>query len=349
MAVRLPPELLLPILACLSPVDHARDAYYERQADLRACCLVSHTFRDLAQPLLERVVRLDTDHQVNAKQAGGRRRTMKRLVGTDSDGLTVERVLSGAANIAENVDDLRLSFFPGVPEYEELAWQQLELFSNLRHLHLLSGGILLSSAPTMDLPLVSLVLCEVWVGASVLADVLQPAITPSLRAVVLHEVYGESPSIAPGLLDRLEMLELDVDVYRSFPVASAALGVPILLSVNSLSDEYTAERTVVHNPLHLRLERLDGLLETLAVLSRLRTLVLPHKLDPSNGDVERNGGEDLTECDELLERDELLEACEQRGITVFWDDEAGEGEGEGMLSEAFWRYAQGFKADQQDE
>ncbi|GAA6041881.1 hypothetical protein JCM8097_004529 [Rhodosporidiobolus ruineniae] len=356
----LPPELLGAILEPLAPVDAEQKEYTARLADLRRCCLVSHAFRDIAQPLLRRFIRLRNHAElVCVKEALQEDPTFQRTVrsldmsvllpnyaaalalhGSNQDGEGVEQLRRVVvAHVWLSMQDLAV-LMPGLLD---LSIHACITFFDFNHSFVLSS-------------LRSLSLTSVFLSSETLHAVLSPSATPSLRALALFMIrqsgLGESPlsaSVRDGHLNWLEMLQFRT--HPSYPHTDlAAVTAPVLflldiVQLHRLSDldhldmRHQQLTLPTYNPEDpYEDETVAGALDNLkawllrAPLAR-RTLFFPSDYRPSSA---------LHPPAVLRAVEGLLDACGKGSVEVFWL-KGTHSENEHRLNRGFWRYARRMK------
>ncbi|BGP15314.1 hypothetical protein JCM10213_002627 [Rhodosporidiobolus nylandii] len=196
MLLSLPFELVERILRLALPDEITSTTYGERQATLRACCLVSNGLRDVAQPLLEEAL-LVRDYTVWDEAQETLSRLSKRL-----------RFLWVAGRWEDKADDFAalLSECTALRDLRLCSWRAFDLcalkvMSGLRRLVLdgihLDGTICpLPDVAELSLSYVSAT-CE---GQQAL---LTPTTFPSLRHLTSTPKVFSSPLPAPSLVSSL--------------------------------------------------------------------------------------------------------------------------------------------------
>ncbi|GAA6039079.1 hypothetical protein JCM8097_005309 [Rhodosporidiobolus ruineniae] len=350
MLGRLPVELLIPILRQLAPLAYSPVSYKQRRADLRSCCLVSRTFRVLAQPLLEEVFAVDTVEDaddlavvVDGAKRGSKVRLLV-LVGEETGPLDNWVALENLTKVCPNVVDLRIR------HAREFRLDWLAGMPNLRHL-VVSNCTLFPPADTTFPSLIELSICDADVPSTFL-DTSSIASTPHLVAMGLS--YVRPTEVGPQrfcelsqpILDRLEALSLDsmddawalrARVTAPPPPPAPSLILDVCLSRLSEATEggakyparavrlYLAVINIGPEAVQFRLVKNIATFRCYFLVPPLKLVILPHKL--------KRGA---LSADLVAEVDKMLAVAAQKGIEVIWEDEP-DYEYESLVSPAFWR------------
>ncbi|GAA6039117.1 hypothetical protein JCM8097_005334 [Rhodosporidiobolus ruineniae] len=346
----LPPELIGDVLLHL-----ALEPYQARQRTLLHCCLVSHTFRAVAQPLLRAVVhvsgfedRLDLiEEAAEADPSFGQ--AVRALELTDADHQD-----SSAFELArrfERLLELDASGGVSAPTFSDLAgW-----FPDLRHLTLADFTVSLNSpnCPTFNFSsLRSLSLTDLCMREADLTNLLSDRITPSLRALRLGSIRNIDTENAgllflrqPPSLKRLEFFQTGLERYTSdlerLASPPAVLSeiqcnmwysptVPVQL-LNSLKPRHL-HLTFWYDPQRVEaFALLQDYLNSLAAWTRtkpyLLSLSLPASFCPSL----------ITHSDVRQQAEAALAAWHAGGVEVVWRPEAADDERDPRLDHEFWR------------
>ncbi|GAA5956319.1 hypothetical protein JCM10213_001763 [Rhodosporidiobolus nylandii] len=308
MPDRLPIELLRSVLSFATPPAHTERTYVERQNTLQSCCLVCRTWRDLAQPLLWRVVFLKSSFQASRLQTAMRE---------DSGRTLMEQTRTFGATASDKFDDLprlwclfrrfRRAQKVLVRGFEhEVDAAELERHSELRELHLTCVGI-------FDLPftlptLTELTLIIVEIARERVSILFSSYTFPSLKALSITEMANSAdagffyPSMPARFEEQLELLQVTgAPVSDALSVASRAA--PFLYTLSASKMYGTLFELDAQCPPHLRLV----------------------------ADASSEEGEDWG----VIEA--ILAACKEQGIDVLWHSfKPGE---EPAISTQFWDYA----------
>ncbi|GAA5871400.1 hypothetical protein JCM8547_002656 [Rhodosporidiobolus lusitaniae] len=351
----LPFDLVCEILSHLPTVGNGPDEYYAAQGALRACCLVSKDFYEVARPLLWRVVRVDSQDQLknveaNLEQDNSLGRATRGLVAVEPARVSTAVVLRLLGQLAE-VTEFVLE--------DDGVENSLDGLKSLHHLSL--SGHRFSSEPPLFPHLVSFSLPNVRIEWGTLATLLSPSTTPALRALHLGTFCNLRnrpyfPNLTPINLTRLDMLQLTSD-FIGVCVLPADIPSSRILYVFRLDDRRKVPRVGTDTVHHLQLVYpresgtsdgyvgvwvtqlwnrsvcIGALADHLSLLSGLSTLYLPPNLAPGRTLV---GVENSLHQDLKRSVERLLKACEKQGVEVqrrwreveringeLWEDELG--------------------------
>ena len=151
----LPLELIRSIIEQLAPLEYTQETYQDRQRSLCSTCLVSRLFRSLAQPLLSKVIEVDTRQTskwlgqiIESTQGFATIRAVEILVlkAESSEAAVAFNLGTLLAIWAHSLRDLRcratsfqLESFYGTSEYsvvDATARAYLSRFADIKKLHL---------------------------------------------------------------------------------------------------------------------------------------------------------------------------------------------------------------------
>ncbi|GAA5894491.1 uncharacterized protein JCM6883_002118 [Sporobolomyces salmoneus] len=206
MPSSLPPELLREIIEAAIPHSFHSSTYETRQKTLCSLSLASKLFRAIAQPLLLEIIEFDelSRHDPFAAESGG---------GGGGGGEQRQDILCKQAvidnkyyetsqNLTQRLSSVTsLTFWRGIPDSLEL-----QSLNHLTSLHLSSSDWELPR--TFTLPHLHS-LTPRWVGQYMSSALLDPAVLPNLRNLVLAElnIRSFSTSSIDRLLPQLETIQ----------------------------------------------------------------------------------------------------------------------------------------------
>ncbi|GAA6041885.1 hypothetical protein JCM8097_004531 [Rhodosporidiobolus ruineniae] len=214
MLNRLPAELLRLIIEQLAPLECCFNLGL-RQQDLATCCLVNHTFRSHAQPMLEEVIYCDSAKRFKAvEQAMQTRPAFLQSIRTLS---SRQDDLEPAAELVRMLPQVEGVRFFGSLHCDSSCFALSDLSgqsNRLRHLSL--NCCVISPTPGASLftfpCLQSLTLYDVVAASETLEHLVLPTVTPALRVLYLYS-QGDWGLLFPLLqsvqLDRLESLQVE--------------------------------------------------------------------------------------------------------------------------------------------
>ncbi|GAA6039102.1 hypothetical protein JCM8097_005325 [Rhodosporidiobolus ruineniae] len=360
-AVPLPHELHLLI------VEHGAEytyvAYSQRQAFLRACCLVSRRWRFFAQPLLKQVAHVGTVYGPDGYVPEG-------VSGRIDYGVRPAHVHAGLGKtlrvlvLSQVGPQISGEILPRCSALEHLGLSDLwrvELDGvDFPHLRSLTMTNVRTVSPPAHLPqLVELSLSGVHLHLPTLSRFLRQSVLPSLRALALLpgglRVNPAAPApelskaVSPEMLNQLDTLSLDSDDFLS---PSTTPDLLFVLYARDLADDHEDHSTALLNQArYVRLgcspSRCKDVSQTPAELlarwtehlrtNRNRTLkriYLPTAFRPSpSKDAELNGRVGA-----------LLALCLDLEIDLRFAD-ADEGPGASQVSKGFWEFARWKKRE----
>ncbi|GAA6041843.1 hypothetical protein JCM8097_004502 [Rhodosporidiobolus ruineniae] len=334
-----PVELLRRILEELAPLDGRRD-----HSTLLSACLVSRTWRQIAQPLLREIVRVRLARQyapvdpvdpLDPEYAHEERDLphLERAIAADSTFLGVIRVLE-TDDITTDGEILRLA----------------ERLPGLRELRV---------APTFQ--------GDASLEAIADAHLLSADSTPSLQAARLAGLQDPSNRYGPldfsscTQLDRLDFVQLvgAFDISRLVPrrLAATVLHTAFMIdegeerSESDFASVFAGFANLAAEHLQLVLHRSEGpwaaddvevcladLFDSLDALSALRTLSLPSDCHPSR--QHHMGIKAVVES--------IQAVCKVRKIKIIYCRDRSLAE-EVRLDWDFWRYVRGLPSDENEE
>ncbi|GAA5828469.1 hypothetical protein JCM5353_006999 [Sporobolomyces roseus] len=217
----LPTELVRQIIECSVPSTSHLTTHNERQSTLRALCLVSRLFRQIAQPLLWNSIRIRSTHQLDAVMGSGAANGElcifgKIVLDTGSNQSWSSMQISRLVEIGESLHTLVLASW--CADSSDLT--VLSQLPNLTKLVLVNGHFTFS--PHTILPKVNS-LAVGYRSLEPVKSILDPKALPSLRELVLDDLDDEDgldelprqPFVE--FLCQLEMLILGFDQRRGIP------------------------------------------------------------------------------------------------------------------------------------
>ncbi|BGP15319.1 hypothetical protein JCM10213_002622 [Rhodosporidiobolus nylandii] len=346
MLLSLPVELVERIVRLALPVDITSTTYGERQATLKACCLVSSGMRDVAQPLLEEAL-LVRDYTVWDEAQETLSGLSKRL-----------RFLWAQEHWEEKADDFAalLSECTGVRDLRLCSWRVFDLctlmdITGLRRLVLdevhLHGAI-------CPLPSVTeLSLRRVGAPVEGRQALLTPKTFPSLRHLTFTPDASNSPLPSPSLVSSVVSITVSGSAVTRDRTAYEHPSTPLLLQVygsyltrRALWVDLCKHAKYVQILLELRPGAKNELLEMLAneledrsslPSIRLRLLYLPPAFFACACGA----------CDACGSIARFRQACTSRGVAVETDD-VDEEDGAWRGSLKFEAYAEAKKREREE-
>ncbi|GAA5899923.1 hypothetical protein JCM5296_006215 [Sporobolomyces johnsonii] len=349
---RLPNELLLRVLELSVSSSFASQPYADRQSTLRNYSLVSHRFRQLAQPLLFALFNATSSEELhtflNATKAMGLEHHVQAVAliySMDALDGTVPDDLVRLAQVCPALEQL------SVPYAGEFDMTRLEVFKHLRSLAL-SDGDLSASSPFVLPLLADLTVKGISASPETLASTFTPYTLPSLRALALFDIEHDtsfSESIE-ALCLQLHMLTTTLWGSDLLPDNALVNHLPITLFLCSFPQFTEYWDDVISAAHHVYLwshhphstdgdaSDLDAVTNQLlhAPHSSLRTVYLSRDIRPSNPEWSFE-----LPFDEAYDR--FLAACVTRGIEICWED-LGDGELDSANFPGFWTKAKAIKA-----
>ncbi|GAA5917111.1 uncharacterized protein JCM6883_003521 [Sporobolomyces salmoneus] len=191
----LPPELLRDTIEATVPHTYHSTTYKQRQRTLYSLCLVSKTFRAIAQPLLCEIVQVEADDELEFLLEDERETLgWKEIVlGNNLDVKLVEELLRRS----EYLESVIAERFVEARERDEWEIEPVDLGvlvrpSNLKHLRLYGEGFKLPDFFRFT-SLRSLCLDDSAL-ISIGGQLLDPELLPSLRALGLDYFFGSGMS-----------------------------------------------------------------------------------------------------------------------------------------------------------
>ncbi|GAA6031133.1 hypothetical protein JCM8097_004019 [Rhodosporidiobolus ruineniae] len=323
MLDRLPPELLLPIIRLVAPLDVGGTwSDRPRRRTLRALCLVSKQLCAIAQPLLPEVFAARGSEAVEVLK----KRRNGRPIGEQ-----VKRLLVAASTNEPDSGNWAAEVYRACPSVVDLRLRgprmvNLKLVATscpgLEYLSIRFSALLLPSMPIFP-ALVHLSIDDLHIVPTALEKVLTPASLPSLRSLGLglcRELNGNTflPSVSPALAHRLESIVVSnhlEDGLTALSPFSTILGV--LNSIRHLCNyldnsppPFPITHLHVHGVESLPVNLLPRFLAFLDHCPSLRllelfTLTRPHKLRPG------------PRKDAI---DAFVNECTRRGIGILWSE-----------------------------
>ncbi|GAA5866716.1 hypothetical protein JCM8547_002734 [Rhodosporidiobolus lusitaniae] len=348
MPPALPSELLLEIFELALPSSETVSESAEREKTLFSLCLVSHQFRDIAQPLLWRIFRPEKNH-LHLAASSPRLFAHVRVFQPKYFVTSFPPLVKAASQMSHLV----AFHCAGNADISETQLRQLK---DVQHLHL-HNVVAPSFSSVVFRNLVSLAVHGLPRPVGSTAALLPSWSLPSLKALYTTcEHYngstGRTELVEPiGLGDQLDMLQVFVLSYRTFPSDLPDRDTTVLVVVADYCIEY-GSFSAVSRFQHFQLnawneakeagrsnrrrtpkQTLQQLLQTVASHAYMRSLSLPSRLHTSSP----------LESELAATRDDLLTTCVSRGIDIIWRLESKEPDDDKGVSRDFWRYAKGLK------
>ncbi|GAA5904695.1 hypothetical protein JCM6882_008349 [Rhodosporidiobolus microsporus] len=350
MLLSFPTELVEHIVRLTGPPEYSSATYLERQDTLRQVCLVCRDLKDVAQPVLQEVVRVSKEVTVERVKEHFQSMTAKRrlrVLALESVDFDLSVVGEGCARL----QDVRMT------EMDKVDLRTVERFSALRHL-------VLSECELLDTPIALPALTTLTWSNSRSSDgeikFLRPPSVPSLRHInyfVEAQEAGidDAPILAlpPALLAQLTTLVITFPL-AGVPVTSSQPLVLLETSFKNLSSsdfQYLLSRDAYHIRAFVPLTRITPTevptaLQLLAAAlapantpsTSLRLLYLPTLCRPSP----------CRDEDVATEVEKLLAVCAARGIEVDYED-TDESAGGSLTSPKFSAYARRLRAKERAE
>ncbi|GAA5866547.1 hypothetical protein JCM8547_005452 [Rhodosporidiobolus lusitaniae] len=336
-------EEILSHLSVKSPKDE--EAYYEAQAALRQCCLVSKAFDSVTRPLLWRTIRFDHSQQFQKAEEEVKKDDALRRFSRVVSVKPVEVDVWDTLELLELLPEVEWVVLVDLEENVKLAWL-LDRFSKCRHISLSTTW--LDEIPLLFPNLVTLSLASTHVSAEYLRLLVSPRTTPALRALRLEEVLDPEADLArvdlsACDLDRLDSLQPPIDYIippsppgTIFPLARTLFTISLDMPFPSLDHDGGDL---------LRLGDVGFVLEyvkqKLLPSSRMTTLFLP--FDLPHGRLDRSFVRGAyRHVAHFVEA--LLAACEKQGVEVFW--RKGGFEEDSRLNRDSWAYARRVRMEE---
>ncbi|GAA5916545.1 hypothetical protein JCM5296_005095 [Sporobolomyces johnsonii] len=237
----LPLELLHLIISLVGGPYNPKD-YATRLKDLRNCCLVSRSFRQIAQPELFAVLEVEGIKRLEAFRAAAKATGLGRTTGTvafrgdtfgggwgEESGLTAERVRAALEDLS-SLREVRISWIEGI----DMAW--LGGLPELRYL-LLFHVTVTTSSPSFSLPrLVQLSACCVDTKPPLCPACFSVETMPSLQlaAIVADQDHRDWPrylmeQLSPDLASKLEFMVIEFIDWSDAHSVSPSCGPRTLL------------------------------------------------------------------------------------------------------------------------
>ncbi|GAA5862024.1 hypothetical protein JCM1840_006911 [Sporobolomyces johnsonii] len=357
MLDRLPNELLLRVLELSVSSSFASQPYADRRSTLRNYSLVSHRFRQLAQPLLFALFKATSSsklrHFLYAVKAIGLQHHVKAVALDHNVGVEIYGGLppNDLVRLAEDCPALeQLSL--GTAGRFDLT--RLVVFKHLRSLTL-NWGDLSASSPFVLPLLADLTVEGISASPETLASTFTPSTLPSLRALALSNIEHDTSFSEPieALRSQLHMLATGPDDLCLLPDNVLVDHRPITLLLCSLPQFVQRWDDIISTAHHVYLycnyyhtpssnaRDLDAVTNQLlhAPHSSLRTVYLSRDIRPSNPEW-------LLDVTFPQAYDRFLAACVTRGIEICWEDPVhpGDGELDSANLPGFWTKAKALKA-----
>jgi len=350
MLSSLPPELLRQIIESTVPSAYHSETYRSRQTTLCILSLVSHRFRQIAQPLLRRVICLPFGRSAACLQKGDK--NFRPLIlypedDADQSRSTVDQVALACPRLAE----LAIANYPRSLEQSEfLTISKLSGTFPRPPLHELDSSILTSpelrslrmdyyDVDPVHLPgLETLTLSEAYGQKGGLKAFLQPSMLPALQALALFHIPQDDlldllcdPS-SLLLLRQVDALFVHASIFynsdailrKMQPFLSKAL---VHLNKNETS---TRRRTLSTLP-HLRLDFRPSCRSLVKDIERDQSglkslyLAIPRQA-PHFGGLQR-------EQDQI----DLLAVCSAHKVEVIEEEQPSAWRYDPFISPEFWR------------
>ncbi|BGP15291.1 hypothetical protein JCM10213_002994 [Rhodosporidiobolus nylandii] len=350
MLLSLPVELVERIVRLALPDEMTSTTYGERQATLRACCLVSSGMRAVAQPILEEACWIRHDRSIGWDEA---QQTLSRIS-------KCLRSLWVQEHWEEKADDFA-AFLPLCKRLRELrlcGWRAFSLctLKDLPVLRRLGLCDLCLDSPSCALPQVEEL--SLWCLNALGKDqqsILTPETFPSLRHLTFYGDMAGSPFPVPSLVSSLISITVnEFDIVHD-PAAYEHPSTPRLVRVYHDYLDPGTWFSLCSNAEHVQLLRgldwpeslsndiLEDLAEDLenhsAIPSiRLRLIYLPSAYSACVCGV----------CQQCNNHGRFQRACAARGIAVDsedYDDEYGARD----VSRKFAAYAEQKKRQREEE
>ncbi|GAA5859292.1 hypothetical protein JCM1840_003838 [Sporobolomyces johnsonii] len=231
LLIHLPPELIGRIIS-LAGGPYDPNDYRKRLRTLRRCCLVSRSFREIAQPELFAVLEVKRTERLEAFRAAAKATCLGRTTGTavfrrrgSKEGVLTAQGVRAALEELPSLREVRIYGVDGI----DIGW--LAALPELRHL-VLCDLTLTSSSISFALPrLVQLSAYYVFVKAPLSPTCFTAETAPCLRrvAIVAHGLgrvfRGQllrQPS--PDLASKLEIMVVDYLDWQGTLSASPSCG-----------------------------------------------------------------------------------------------------------------------------
>ncbi|GAA5857144.1 hypothetical protein JCM5353_007314 [Sporobolomyces roseus] len=340
MLSSLPPELLRQIIESTVPSAYHSETYRSRQTTLCTLSLVSHRFRQIAQPLLRRVVHLlelrynsgSAECILSAASLKGWEEAVRQLVmhteaDTDKSGFAIDQIVAAYPRLAELV----------IASSRPLRQNELNAISKLSELRSLHIGY--CNLDPIHLPgLETLTLSEAYGQKGGLKAFLQPSMLPALQALALFHIPQDDlldllcdPS-SLLLLRQVDALFVHASIFynsdailrKMQPFLSKAL---VHLNKNETS---TRRRTLSTLP-HLRLDFRPSCRSLVKDIERDQSglkslyLAIPRQA-PHFGGLQRE-----------QDRINLLAVCSAHKVEVIEEEQPSAWRYDPFISPEFWR------------
>ncbi|GAA6031217.1 hypothetical protein JCM8097_004067 [Rhodosporidiobolus ruineniae] len=351
MLDRLAPELLLPILRLVAPLDVGGNwtnaAYKQRRSTLRSLCLVNKQLCALAQPMLPEQFEAKNESAIKLLRLKQRRRPLgkevKRLLIMDEAARGPNQTVQQVLRACPFVEDLRIERCHG------FSLQSIAGLKDLKHLVLLCCIAAPSRIPVFPGVLdLSLHLCTM--SKPMWADFLSSTHFPSLKNLdiglsMVEELFRDScvPRVEDALAKRLDCLMLTeiptnllgslfsaVKTYSlsaSLPFSPTARNLAVRISLPGLPDSevqqrgmqcifdsvpFTHLRLDPHTPKEIRLDAFSTVSSSLKRLPTVKSVEIPLSLHPSS----------IADPSLRSAAAVFLETCRSVEISVVWYEPA---------------------------
>ncbi|GAA5827957.1 hypothetical protein JCM11251_005666 [Rhodosporidiobolus azoricus] len=349
----LPPELVDDILEFAAPAASTLNEAKPREDTLSACCLVSRTFRERAQPILWRDVVFRQPNGparflevVKEGGVGDLRRTVRSIRWLNKSAPRYDRI-EEVVRLSSGLKELELVFSSTPVAVEQFGEKTLTALTSLS---LWNVSLLPVPASFPTFPhLTTLEFEGVYVPPETLDKLLTSSTLPSLCALSLGQFdYGGRavfPQLDPAFLAQLKDFQLtfSAGLTPPFPpeILDSSSPVALIIEINDLEDleEHVAANPNSVLPPHLFFDSFYAPRETICTpYSRLAALLLasPTPIQSIHLPVSL-----LLTPDHNQELEILLVQCEEQEVEVVWRQE--EQAFLMGLSESFRRYARAVK------
>ncbi|GAA5995898.1 uncharacterized protein JCM10292_004814 [Rhodotorula paludigena] len=322
-APQLPLEDLLPlILPHLAPLTALTPAYCTRQSALAACCRVSKLFHSVARPLLDKVVRVDSEAVSKmVVDAFGRAPHCRRVKVLLVIGFKGTGEVCSAGKLAmrfarlEELWLIDLWFAEEGFDEDEVSLSDLALLSPdlwrlvLYNVEVTTGGGDYTMPRLIDLTTVE---C----GGDGPDELLKPETTPSLRLDFLQLTYEDICDSQ----DSVQHFLTGITLLVSFEVDATFAEQALLPYLRHLLLDTTTVPSIGRTRRHPDLA-LDTLEQDLIPRAPVQTILLPRGVCSDTA-----SSWTLTPA----RLDNFLQTCKQKEITVIWYDDA-DGSPDAML------------------